>query len=100
MQTIESPDLLKVTESASSGVRSLQLSRMAIGMVTRGEMLIYHNDHSTTIAAGEVYLLQPGIHYVEHRPKDGCFEHILSVNRFVATDNSQSINILRCKCAE
>ena len=77
MQTIESPDLLKVTEGAGSGVRSLQLSRMAIGMVTRGEKIIYYNDHSTTIGAGEVYLLQPGIHYVEHCPKDGCFEQII-----------------------
>lgn len=88
MQTIESPDLLKVTESTSSGVRSLQLSRMAIGMVTRGEKLIYHNDHSTTIAAGDVYLLQPGIHYVEHYPKDGCFEQIIF---YLSTDLLQQI---------
>jgi len=77
MQTIKSPELLKVTESTDSGVRSLQLSRMAIGMVTRGEKIIYHNDHSTTIKAGEVYLLQPGIHYVEHRLREGMFEQII-----------------------
>ena len=60
MQTIESPDLLKVTEGAGSGIRSLQLSRMAIGMVPRGEKIIYYNDHSTTIGAGEVYLDEAG----------------------------------------
>ena len=76
MQREESPELLKITECADSGVRSMQLSRMAIGMVVRGEKIIYHNDHSTTIRQGEVYLLQPGIHYIEHRCREGIFEQI------------------------
>ncbi len=59
-------DIVKITEHENSGVRSLSLSRIAIGYVLSGTKYLYHNDNSYAIDEGSAFLLDVGFHYEEN----------------------------------
>lgn len=72
-----SSDVVKITERENSGVRSLSLTRMAIGYVLSGTKYIYHNDLSFSIEEGSAFVLDAGFHYEENVVGDnGRFEQI------------------------
>ena len=77
MRIENQPIVVKIVERSDSPIRDLRLHRMAVGMVMRGEMNIYHNDHCTNVPSGSVYLLEEGVHYVDTRCEDGVFEQIV-----------------------
>lgn len=70
-------ELTKVTQREFCGINSINLARMAIGFVVRGEKRIYHNDRKTTVSAGEIFLLGEGVHYEENILSEGSFEQIV-----------------------
>lgn len=88
MENISQPNIVRITESHSGDITQLDLSRMAMGVVFRGEKLIYHNDHCTRIAAGELFLLDQGVHYVEHRADGDSFEQVIF---YISTEQLQKI---------
>lgn len=69
--------VVKISQKQSSGIRSLNLSQRAVGMVLAGEKAIYHNDSYTTIMRGELFMLCEGNHFVEDKVVDGKFEQIV-----------------------
>ena len=71
------PDVVKVVETSSEGIRSTNLSRMAIGFVVRGRKLIYHNDSSVVVGEGDMFWLDAGVHYEENVVEDELFEQIV-----------------------
>lgn len=77
MQREDEPQILKITETEDSGVQTLKLSRMMVGMVLNGRLRIYHNDHSTVVEPNCLYLLEPGTHYVEHHTDQSRFEQVV-----------------------
>ncbi|MBQ7856472.1 MAG: helix-turn-helix transcriptional regulator [Alistipes sp.] len=79
-QQNESPtsqDVVKVIETTNQGIRSINLSRIAIGYVVRGRKVLYHNDVGTEIGEGGVFLLGLGVHYEENISLSEGFEQIL-----------------------
>ncbi len=59
-------DVVKITERENSGVRSLSLTRIAIGYVLSGTKYLYCNDYSYSIEEGSIFLLDVGFHYEEN----------------------------------
>lgn len=75
--TALSSDVVKITERENSGVRSVTLTRMAVGYVLSGTKYIYHNDLSYPIEEGCIFILDVGFHYEENVIGDnGRFEQI------------------------
>ena len=77
MESLEQPLIVKITENCDSQIRDLHLKRMAVGMVLRGEMRLYYNDHCTAVSSGKIFLLGEGVHYVDSRCENGLFEQIV-----------------------
>lgn len=70
-------DVVKITEHENSGVRSLSLTRIAIGYVLSGTKYLYCNDYSYPIEEGSVFVLDSGFHYEENIVgSNGRFEQI------------------------
>ncbi len=82
-------DVVKITERENSGVRSLSLTRMAVGYILSGTKYIYHNDYSYTIEEGCIFLLDAGFHYEENIVgENGRFEQITF---FISPDTLQQV---------
>ena len=76
--TTLSSDVVKITERENSGVRSLSLTRMAVGYVLSGTKYIYHNDRSYSIEEGSLFVLDVGFHYEENVvDENGRFEQVI-----------------------
>lgn len=89
VRTTLSSDVVKITERENSGVRSLSLTRMAVGYVLSGTKYIYHNDLSYSIEEGSIFLLDEGFHYEENIVGDnGRFEQI---SFFIAPRDLQQV---------
>ncbi|MBR2351917.1 MAG: helix-turn-helix transcriptional regulator [Alistipes sp.] len=72
------PDVVKITENKNNGIRSVTLSRMAIGYVVRGRKFVYCDDRCTTIDEGEVFIYEAGHHYEENTiGASGSYEQIM-----------------------
>lgn len=70
-------DVVKITERENSGVRSLSLSRIAVGFVLSGTKYLYCNDYSYSIEEGSLFILDVGFHYEENIVgANGRFEQI------------------------
>lgn len=70
-------DVVKITERENSGVRSLSLTRIAIGYVLSGTKYLYCNDYSYSIEEDNIFLLDVGFHYEENIVgANGRFEQI------------------------
>ncbi len=89
-------DVVKITERENSGVRSLSLSRIAIGYVLSGTKYLYRNDYSYAIEEGSLFLLDVGFHYEENIVgENGRFEQVtfyLSPQRLQQVIFSLNIN--------
>ena len=89
-------DVVKITERENSGVRSLSLSRIAIGYVLSGTKYLYCNDYSYAIEEGNLFLLDVGFHYEENIVgENGRFEQVtffLTAQRLQQVIFSLSIN--------
>ena len=77
MYNVEQPEIVRVVENQSSDVTMVKLSRLAIGVVFRGEKIIHHNDHCTRVLPGMLFMLDQGIHYIEHRIDEDSFEQVV-----------------------
>lgn len=72
-----SPDVVKLTETENRGVRSVSLSRTAIGYVLRGCKYLYADDRCEAIGEGTLYIFEPGFRYEENIVGSaGLFEEI------------------------
>ena len=72
------PDVVKITENKNNGIRSVTLSRMAIGYIVRGRKFVYSDDHCTAIDEGGVFIYEAGHHYEENIVgSSGSFEQIM-----------------------
>lgn len=70
-------DVVKITERENSGVRSLSLTRIAVGYVLSGTKYLYCNDYSYAIEEGNIFLLDVGFHYEENIVgPNGRFEQV------------------------
>ncbi len=58
--------IMRFVETQCSGIRSLVLSRFAIGYVLHGRKLIYCGDKCRSVACGELFYLGMGHHYIEN----------------------------------
>ena len=76
-ESATSQDVVKVIETTNQGVRSINLSRVAIGYVLRGRKVLYHNDRGIEINEGEMFILGLGVHYEENVALTETFEQIL-----------------------
>lgn len=76
-ESATSQDVVKVIETTNQGVRSINLSRVAIGYVLRGRKVLYHNDRGIEINEGEMFILGLGVHYEENVALTEAFEQIL-----------------------
>lgn len=89
-------DVVKITERENSGVRSLSLTRIAIGYVLSGTKYLYCNDYSYSIEEGSVFLLDVGFHYEENIiGSNGRYEQVtfyLSAQRLQQVIFSLNIN--------
>lgn len=71
-------DIVKITERENTGVRSLSLTRIAVGYVLSGTKYLYCNDYSYSIEEGSVFILDAGYHYEENIVgANGRFEQII-----------------------
>ena len=77
METIPTAGVVKISQKQRSGIRTLNLTQRAVGMVMAGEKAIYHNDSYTTVTRGELFMLCEGNHFVEDKIIDGKFEQIV-----------------------
>jgi hypothetical protein len=75
-ESATSQDVVKVIETTNQGVRSINLSRVAIGYVLRGRKVLYHNDRGIEINEGEMFILGLGVHYEENVALTETFEQI------------------------
>ena len=75
--SLASQDVVKVIETTNQGIRSLNLSRVAIGFVLRGRKIIYHNDTGVEVNEGEMFMLGMGLHYEENIVLSEAFEQII-----------------------
>ena len=82
-------DVVKITERENSGVRSLSLSRIAIGFILSGTKYLHCNDYSYSIEEGGVFILDAGFHYEENIVgANGRFEQIIF---FISSQRLQQI---------
>ena len=77
MQNIEQPQVEHTTISEDSGILRRSLTRMVVGVVLKGTMVIYHNSQRVEVTPNRVFLFEEGIHYLELLCKDGSYEHII-----------------------
>ncbi|MEE0916410.1 MAG: AraC family transcriptional regulator [Alistipes sp.] len=77
MHNVEQPEIVRVVENQSTDVTMIRLSRLAVGMVFRGVKIVHHNDHCTKINPGMLFLLDQGVHYIEHRADEDGFEQVV-----------------------
>ena len=69
--------VVKFTETANCGIRSVMLSRMAVCYLLKGRKYIYCGDICTEINEGNVFILDAGLHYEENTVSPGgIFEQI------------------------
>lgn len=72
------PRVVKYQEPTPRGVRSVNLSRYAIGYVIHGTKHIYSGDKRKTLARGDMFFMGIGLHYTEEIPEvDHPFEQII-----------------------
>ena len=70
--------IARYVESNYAGIQLMQLSRIAIGYVQRGEKHIYYGDSRYVVQRGGIFYLGIGNHYIENQPEDGKgFEQIV-----------------------
>ena len=75
--SVQLSDVVKITEHENSGVRSLTITRMAVGYILSGTKYLYHNDRSYAIEEGGLFVLETGFHYEENIVgSNGRFEQI------------------------
>ena len=75
--SIKACDIVRITEQINSGIHSRSLRRIAIGYILSGTKYIHSNDICHQINAGDIFLLNPGIHYEENNiERDGQFKQI------------------------
>lgn len=76
---LQRPIIVKTTESEMTGIRSFETARCAVGYVLAGHKYIYSGDTRSEAAAGDIFFLGKGRHYVEEVPagKRKPFEQIL-----------------------
>lgn len=93
LQDTERPLIEKYAADSRNEIRSCTLSRCAVGYVLRGEKYVYYGDECCRIAAGELFLLEAGAHYVKEAASDegGC-EQILVY--YSASDLEQGLLFL------
>ena len=72
-----SQDVVKIVEMMNQGVRSMNLSRIALGYVLRGRKVLYHNDRGIEINEGEMFIMGLGVHYEENISFSEPFEQII-----------------------
>ncbi len=71
------PDVVRLLENSDHGIRSLMLSRTAIGYVIRGTKYIYFGDVSAHVGEGDMFIYDSGLHYEENCVgASGTFEQI------------------------
>lgn len=72
------PTIVRYVEAMSSGIKSYNLSRCAIGFVLRGSKHIYNDDTNYVVSRGDVFFLGIGTHYIENIPEgDKPFEQVV-----------------------
>lgn len=72
------PRVVKYQESNPRGVRSVNLSRYAIGYVMHGVKHIYCGDKRKSLHRGDIFFMGIGLHYTEELPDaDHQFEQII-----------------------
>lgn len=72
------PMVVKYVETQPSGVRSLTLSRYAIGYIVHGTKYIHTGDKRKSLTRGDIFYLGIGLHYTEELPDaDHPFEQIV-----------------------
>ncbi len=70
-------DVAKTYETQNRGIHSTSLSRAMLGFVRSGTKRLHQNDSVVSIAEGELFLLERGVHYEENIPScEGSFEQI------------------------
>jgi AraC-like DNA-binding protein len=73
-----SSDIARIFERENSGIRSVSLSRIALGFVVSGTKYIYNNDQFHQINEGDIFVLGTGLHYEENIVNtNGLFEQIV-----------------------
>lgn len=60
--------VVKSTASHNGGVEQTRLTRNAIGYILKGEKFIHNDDRFTRVAAGDIFFLGQGSHYIENVP--------------------------------
>lgn len=76
-ESTASQDVVKVIEMMNQGVRSMNLSRIALGYVLRGRKVLYHNDRGVEVNEGEMFIMGLGLHYEENISFNEPFEQII-----------------------
>lgn len=77
-ENCDSTAVARYVETNYVGIQLVQLSRIAIGFVQRGEKYIYYGDSRYVVQRGGVFYLGIGNHYVENIPEDGKgFEQVV-----------------------
>lgn len=72
------PMVVKYVETQSGGVRSITLSRYAIGYIVHGTKYIHSGDKRKCLTRGDMFYLGIGLHYTEELPEaDHPFEQIV-----------------------
>lgn len=72
------PNVARIAERENTGIRSLSLSRIAVGFVVTGTKYIYNNDQFHQVNEGDVFILGSGFHYEENIVgANGRFEQII-----------------------
>ena len=72
-----SQDVVKIVEMMNQGVRSINLSRIALGYVLRGRKVLYRNDRGVEVNEGEMFIMGLGLHYEENISFGEPFEQII-----------------------
>ncbi len=77
-ENCDSTAVARYVETNYVCIQLVQLSRIAIGFVQRGEKYIYYGDSRYVVQRGGVFYLGIGNHYVENIPEDGKgFEQVV-----------------------
>ena len=77
MQVVQAIGAVKVSNRTSVGIRTLNIKQKVVGMVLRGTKKIYHDDRVTIAEAGDIFLLNEGLHHIEECADNQLFEQIL-----------------------
>lgn len=77
MQSIAQPQIEHTVRNADSGILRRGITKMVVGVVLRGSMIIYDNQKRVIVEPNTLFFFGEGIHYLELICKDGCYEHII-----------------------